>query len=177
MLLLSSKCTEGSSKHQWPLYVLVHTAYSIYFSLFITLRKHFHFTDRYIHKAEWREHNTVFHTLVPTAPTYLYLLYIWSALAIPHPSNLLWSLAEYRWQVNLEGMETLTSPEQTQTEPRVSGLLLWMISMLALSCLSFSITLEKKYGHQLPTVSTTVIQVFQLPRDTTNLPLMLRYLL
>lgn len=143
----------------------------------MTLRKHFHFTDRFIHKVEWRDHNTVFHTLIPTAPTHLYLSYIWSTLVILHPSNLLQSLAEYRWQVNLEGMENLTSPAQTQTEPHVSGLFLWMISMLPLSPLSVSITLEKKYGHQLPTVSTAVIQVCRMPCDTTNLPPMLRYLL
>lgn len=69
---------------------------------------------------------------------------------ILHPSNLLRSWAEYRWQVNLGGMETLTSPAQTQTEPCVSGLLLWMISMLPLSSLSVSIILEKKYGTPAP---------------------------
>lgn len=50
-------------------------------------------------------------------------------------------------------------PARTQTEARVSGLLLWMISTLPLFPLSVSITLRKKYGHILLTVSTAVFQV------------------
>lgn len=121
---------------------------------------HFLSADSFIHKVEWGEHHRVFGTPVPTAPTYIYPLYICSTLAIPHPGNVLRSLAEYRWHVNPKGMETLTPPAQTQTEARVSGLLLWMISTLPLFPLSVSITLGKKYGHHLPTVSTAVIQVF-----------------
>lgn len=91
--------------------------------------------------------------------------------AVSHPSshcpytyiyhgNPLLSLAEYRWQVNLKRMETLTSPAWTKTEGSVSRLLLWVISMLPLSPLSVSITLEKKYHRHLSTVSTAVIQEF-----------------